>query len=1600
MKNINRIISVAFLIIALVAVESLSAAKSKTVSPSKSSGAKADAICLPPSNDGEITINNVRAYIQTDGTMWSTEVAQYEIPKGSGKTSMFCAALWIGGTDRNNQLRLAAMRFGQVGNDYWTGPLDTRTAMVDQATCIKYDKLFKITRAEVVAHKEAFATNDETYQIPQSIRDWPGNGDWETKGQSFYLAPYFDYDGDGTYTPEGGDYPYYDLTNELCPWTEANLQRAAAHQLPVPPEELDARIPHAAGAYWQGGHMVYADHVLKGDETLFWIFNDMGGAHTETGGANIGLEIRGQVFGFATNDEINNMTFYSYEIINRSTRDLVNTYFSQWVDPDLGYADDDFVGCDVARGLGYNYNGRNVDGSGQLWAYGDQPPAVGVDFFQGPYIDPDGRDNPKFYKDSANNADYCTRFLNDPVDQMGINGVNFGDSIVDNERFGMRRFVYHNNDNSVTGDPTIAVDYYNYLRGIWRDNSRMRYGGNGHKDNGGIGPECDFMFPGTTDPCNWGTRGEPIPSQYQNSVGWTEEAEGNAPADRRFMQSAGPFTLNAGAVNYITVGIPWARASQGGAWASVELLKRADDACQALFENCFKVLDGPDAPDVTIRELENEIVIYLTNDVPAPIRNNFNETYQEVDPTIPSELVITQMVMDTIVVPRIDTTANPMLTGYDTIFSTRQETRTVQLSEEERTYKFEGYLIYQLANKDVSVTDLGNASKAQLIRQCDIKNQYAQLINWEYDERLATSVPVEKVNGSNVGISHSFSITEDKFATGSTKLVNHKTYYYMVLAYAVNEYRQFSIDPDFEDGLQGQKKVFLAGRNNIQVYSAIPHKPAPQENGTILNAAYGTQPMITRIEGQGNGGFALDLTDETRDKILAGGDKNQWGGNTWKIQELTYKNNAGPLAIKVIDPIKVQPFDYRLKFIDSVAVATNSDVSDKATWVLEVLDVTLQQAESMGYQNYWDNGTITLPSSMSISMHNEQLFLPLGISITIENRPFQIYQDQVLSEIAANPTSYANMSKYGQVDFISSSISYKDSTHQWLSGLVDMSGDIPANWIRSGSYGNGMWEQNSVQDGACDEYFKWRTEDAHLPMSYHKTSDMTDLIRAWKDPKGQFGKVVGGTWSPYVLASPFFGGPQARYIVPDGAFTEIQAATEPINSYYSIHYATGASMLGVTSQCPGFNQTMTNLYSVDIVMTNNKDLWTRCIVLEACDDATKSVGHAKTHEPRKQASVGKDGKPDGTGDGMGWFPGYAINVETGERLNIMFAENSADPENNGNDMLFNPTSVYGYYNADPGTGSENDTAYAISVETYNELYAQGQRAPKLTLANGGKHYLYICGSSGNTASSFYRTSGSTKRNYNDNDIQRTGTSSTTYGGFLNGDGETPYYECGPYDEGQWLMTKFNTFVSTATVPSQQQKNSKMQLFNNVMWTSIPMATPKETWVLDDKNNNDVTIKIRVSRPYMRYASRWYENYLEDPYSTQNYGLPLYSFTTKNIAPTTNNADLVQSILDEINIVPNPYYGFSQYENSSLEMAVKIVNLPEICDISIYAVSGILVNRISKGDKGTTSVTWDLKNSAGIPISSGMYIIHVKAPNIGERTLKFFAAMRPTDINSF
>ena len=127
--------------------------------------------------------------------------------------------------------------------------------------------------------------------------------------------------------------------------------------------------------------------------------------------------------------------------------------------------------------------------------------------------------------------------------------------------------------------------------------------------------------------------------------------------------------------------------------------------------------------------------------------------------------------------------------------------------------------------------------------------------------------------------------------------------------------------------------------------------------------------------------------------------------------------------------------------------------------------------------------------------------------------------------------------------------------------------------------------------------------------------------------------------------------------------------------------------------------------------------------------------------------------------------------------------------------------------------------------------------------------------------------------------------------------------------------------------------------------------------------------------------------------------PMYEFSTDELAVQTNVSSTEDSVCLLFNVVPNPYYAYSNYEFDKLDNVVKIVNLPDVCKVKIYTVSGTLVRSYSK-DSPVTSIDWDLKNFAGIPIASGVYLIHINVPGVCEKVLKWFGVIRPPDLDQF
>ncbi len=1235
---------------------------------------KMGAGCTAATAQKELDINNVRTTILTGGDMWwNLSNARYEIPKVQtgqvAKHSLFSGALWIGGITQGN-LRLAAQTYRQSGNDFFPGPLQIDgSASISADRCKQFDKIYKVTRSEIINHI-ALGTDIDPASANVNITEWPGNGG---SGEAKFLAPFFDADGNGVYQPLQGEYPTFNQD-----------------------EASTAAIP---------------------DQMMFVVYNDKGNIHTETQGLPLNLEFRLQAFGFATNDEVNNMTFYRTTIINRGTETIDSCIFGQWVDPDLGNYSDDFVECDVNRNLGICYNGDDNDEG--ILGYGLNPPSVGVNFFQGP---------------------------------LNENG----------KEIGLTKFVYYDNNSSVQGNPFNPAHFWNYLNGRWKDGQNITYGGNGR----GGSDTASYMFPGSTDPAK--------------RAAWTERIAGNTPADRRFLQTAGPFKLLPGAVNKVTIGVVWAKATTGGATGSFNLLKEASDKALILFKNNFKILRGPEFEDnaVQITELNSELIINLVN-------TEKPETFKA---------------------------------------------KVAGLCTDSTEYKFQGYQIYQLKVPSTP-SDFSDREQIRLVAQCDILDGNGFIVNTVNDADLG-SVKKIMVNGEDKGLRHSFQITKDAFSVESDQtLVNYKNYHYLIVPYA-------AVTNCVKENIQ-----YLSGSKPI-IITATPHLPYGHSQGTQINSGFTTGPQITRIEGIGNGGNFLNLTKETIEEALAA---------PYYASKPKYLEGAGPVSIKVINPFKVPLANFRLYITDSSkanARITDSLNRDSTYWILKNTSTN---------QTYV--GTRNLKSG------NEQIFAEIGLSISI-NQAFA----------PGDPDNTEDVSN----GYIDASITFSNPSERWLDGVADGEIALPAfNWIRSGNTGTPEFSNTTDHD-------------------FYRAVGTSKLA---VDPRKQYGNILGATWAPFGLAAK---------------------ATNPKS------YGPGISLTPNTNQVSDDNR-LVDLQSVDVVFTSDKSKWTRCIVLEMGENKDLNIGNVSKGNIRASASVDKNGKPETGSYGMSWFPGYAINVETGERLNIIFGEDSSLPGENGADMVWNPTK-----NLFDRNSNGNIPAF------------------------GGKHHIYIMAAK----------------------ELRGGTS-----------GQTLLYKGPRYDE----CANYRQLLAVANPSDEPATLQKRYFLSQFMWVTIPMlrSTGFLYSMADGIIPNETVVKLRVKRPYAKYTAN-----VDTP--LQHGGQPLYEFSTQSIAPLTFNADAGKKAMDMINVSPNPYYAYSGYEDpgNALDNKVKIINVPTKCVVSIYTQNGFLVRRIRKDDNAKTYIEWDLRNDANVPISSGVYLIHIQADGLGERIVKWFGVMRPADFDSF
>jgi len=294
--------------------------------------------------------NNIKAVVQSNGALFTDfSQGQFIVPYQAGQpeiTALRSAGLWLGGLDPAGNLSIAAQLYNEDGRaDFAPG------IHPDFASGLpELNKIWRVTSAQINAHRADWADNGVIDNPIQEIFAWPGGGsssfDLYNPGLALPLtsqqyAEYWDQNGTGHYDPEGGDFP--------------TVIVRGCH------DENTTILP---------------------DEILWFTFHDAI-PHTQTGGNRLNVEVQTAIFAYGCQNSdhpLNNTVFVRYKIVNRNNEPLHDLYFGLFNHIELGNPNDDFMGCDPERGLIFAYNGDTEDEG----YYGANIPVLMANLLRGP----------------------------------------------------------------------------------------------------------------------------------------------------------------------------------------------------------------------------------------------------------------------------------------------------------------------------------------------------------------------------------------------------------------------------------------------------------------------------------------------------------------------------------------------------------------------------------------------------------------------------------------------------------------------------------------------------------------------------------------------------------------------------------------------------------------------------------------------------------------------------------------------------------------------------------------------------------------------------------------------------------------------------------------------------------------------------------------------------------------------------------------------------------------------------------------------------------------------------------------------------------------
>ena len=132
------------------------------------------------------------------------------------------------------------------------------------------------------------------------------------------------------------------------------------------------------------------------------------------------------------------------------------------------------------------------------------------------------------------------------------------------------------------------------------------------------------------------------------------------------------------------------------------------------------------------------------------------------------------------------------------------------------------------------------------------------------------------------------------------------------------------------------------------------------------------------------------------------------------------------------------------------------------------------------------------------------------------------------------------------------------------------------------------------------------------------------------------------------------------------------------------------------------------------------------------------------------------------------------------------------------------------------------------------------------------------------------------------------------------------------------------FIRSKIVDNTPNAGDFLKVWRACMWVGIPMLSETAVGLADESDpfsyiETDVRIKIRVATAYAQHSIN--AQHFSNTAGSTNDWFPLYEFNMDSLAVSTETFVPEDSILSLINVVPNPYYAYSNYETNRLDNLV-------------------------------------------------------------------------------